>query len=346
MTTTAAASPARPDLTVIIVSYNTREMTLAAVRSLLAGTREVSCEVIVVDNASADGSAQALLDLPPQVRLIALTENIGFARANNLAAEIAKGELLLLLNPDTLVLDGAVDRLVAFARARPDAGIWGGRTLFADGALNPSSVWHRMTLWSTFCHAAGLNAMFRGSPLFDTEAYGGWWRDSEREVDIISGCFFVIRRSLWQRLAGFDSAFFMYGEEADLCLRAARLGARPSFTPAATIVHYGGASEATRAGKMIKLLQAKATLIRRHWPRGSRGAGLVLLAGWPLSRWLAFGAIAALRRSQPWRARAAAWGEVWAARAHWFAGYAGCAGASGEAAAGGLVPASAVSTQP
>src|SRR5690606_35725860 len=116
-----------------------------------------------------------------------------------------------------------------------------------------------------FCVATGLSSLFRGSSLFNPEGYGGWKRDTVREVDIVSGCFFLIRRELWERLGGFDPAFFMYGEEADLCLRARKLGARPMVTPEATIVHYGGASERVRADKMVRLLQAKALLIRRHW---------------------------------------------------------------------------------
>ena len=146
----------------LVVSYNTREMTLACLRSLAAETR-VPHEVIVLDNASRDGSAAAIAEAFPGLRLIASAENHGFALGNNLAAREARGRYLLLLNPDTLVLDGAVDRLVAFAGRTPEAGIWGGRTLFADGSLNPMSVFGDQTLWSLFCRASGLALAFRGS---------------------------------------------------------------------------------------------------------------------------------------------------------------------------------------
>ena len=101
------------------------------------------------------------------------------------------------------------------------------------------------------------------SALFNPEAFGGWDRSSVRNVDIVSGCFFLINRTLWDRLGGFDPAFFMYGEEADLCLRARKLGARPIVSPSATIVHYGGASTSSTLKQRMLLLKAKATLMHR-----------------------------------------------------------------------------------
>src|SRR5690606_28786133 len=137
--------------------------------------------------------------------------NHGFAKGNNIAAARARGEYLLLLNPDTVVRDGAIDRLMAFAEREPRARIWGGRTLFADGSLNTSSCWRRMSLWNIFCRTAGLTGVFPRSALFNSEAYGGWDRGTERQVDIVSGCFFLIARADWKRLGGFDPVFAMYG---------------------------------------------------------------------------------------------------------------------------------------
>lgn len=309
------------DVSILVVSYETREMTLAALDSVVRETKDVSYELIVVDNASRDGSAEAIGQAFPEARLIASKENLGFARGNNLAAESARGEYLLLLNPDTLVLDGAIDKLVAFAKARPKAQIWGGRTVFLDGSLNPSSCWRRITLWNLFCRASGLTGVFPKSALFNSEAYGGWRRDSVREVDIVSGCFLLTRRDLWRRLGGFDPHFFMYGEEADLCLRAKALGARPAVTPQARIVHYGGASERTRTGKMVKLLAAKATLIERHFPAASSSMGLMLLAAWPLSRWVALSALARATGKARHAEAALTWGEIWTRRAEWMRGW-------------------------
>ncbi|MDR3499400.1 MAG: glycosyltransferase family 2 protein [Parvibaculum sp.] len=311
-----------PKLSIIIISYNTREMTLACLRSVFAETRDVPFEIIVVDNNSPDGSAKAIAEAFPNIRLMAERDNHGFALGNNIAAREAKGEFLLLLNPDTVVLDRAIDRLMGFAAERPQAGIWGGRTVFADGSLNPASCWQRITLWNLVCRASGLAAIFSGSEFFNPEAFGGWQRDSVRQVDIVSGCFFLLRRELWERLGGFSPEFFMYGEEADLCLRARAFGVRPHITPEATIIHYGGASETVRADKTVRLLKAKVHLIRRHWSHFASRFGVLLLAAWPLSRLIALSVLSRLRPTAPRTESLETWKKVWASRDEWLRGYA------------------------
>jgi GT2 family glycosyltransferase len=309
------------DLSVIVVSYNTREMTLEAIRSLYRETRRTSFELIVVDNASSDGSAEAIAREFPSARLLAETDNHGFARANNLAAQLAQGDFILLLNPDTVVLDGAVDRLMAFAIEQPQAEIWGGRTLFGDHRLNPTSCWRRMTLWNVFCRASGLANLLRNNPLFDSEAYGGWPRDSVRRVDIVTGCFFLTRRSFWNALGGFSPRFFMYGEEADFCLRARRLGARPMVTPEATIVHYGGASEKVRVDKVVRLFRAKVELMRSHWSCPAYWLGLGMYYGWAWSRAFGFSLVAGLTGRARHRETRDQWLGVWRDRKVWSRGF-------------------------
>lgn len=319
------APAADPVVSVLVVSYNTRAMTLDCLRSLAAETT-VPHEVIVLDNASPDGSAAAIAEafLPeafPAMRLIASPENHGFARANNIAAREALGEYLLLLNPDTVVLDAAVDRLVAFARRTPEAAIWGGRTLDAERNLNPMSVFGDQTLWSLFCRATGLTVAFRGSAVFNPEDYGGWARDSERAVAVVQGSFLLITRALWETLGGFDPSFVMYGEEADLCRRARSLGARPRMTPEATIVHYAGASSRFRSDKAILILKSRVTLARRYLPAWQRPLGLFLLRMGPFTRWVGGGLLARLTgRGGPAEA-ARHWGAVWAARDDWQQGF-------------------------
>ena len=313
--------PEEPFVSIIVVNYRTRDMTLECLRSVLRETREVRFEIVLVDNASGDGLVEAAAKAFPGIRLLPLAENIGFARANTLAAEHARGNYLLLLNPDTVVLDRAIDRLVAFARARPRAKIWGGRTLYSDGSLNPTSCWRRMTLWNVLCRTAGLAALFPGSAVFNAEAYGGWDRATVREVDIVTGCFLLIETAFWRRLGGFDPTFFMYGEEADLCLRAAALGARPAVTPAATIIHHGGASQQAECDKTMRLLAAKAELIRRHWRWPTRRLGLALFALWPLTRAIATGLAARAPGGARHGARADTWRRVWQDRARWRLGY-------------------------
>ena len=167
--------------------------------------------------------------------------------------------------------------------------------------------------------ATGLSSLFRASPVFNAECYGGWKRDTVRAVDIVTGCLFLIRRQTWDRLGGFDPTFVMYGEEADLCRRAQNIGLRPMITPEAEIVHYGGASEKVRSDKVIRLNRALMTLIRRHFPPWQR----------PLARWLAL--VAPLSRTISLDAlelvgagnveSRAAWGEVWRRRSEWRDGY-------------------------
>ncbi|NNE33780.1 MAG: glycosyltransferase family 2 protein [Rhodothermales bacterium] len=309
-----------PTVSIIVVSYNTREMTLECLRSLVAETQE-PYEVIVVDNASSDGSAEAIAANYPEIVLMAEAENHGFAKANNIAAKRARGEYILLLNPDTVVLDGAIDKLVDFARARPEAKIWGGRTLHADGTLNRTCCHQRLTLWKIFCRATGLAVLFREHRLF-SQVYGGWDMNDIRPVDIVTGCFLLIPRRLWEDLGGFDLTYFMYGEEADLCLRATNeFGADPHFTPDAQIIHYGGASEPVRADKVVRLFKAKMTLIRHHFPQWKRPLGRSLFRMVPLGRYVGRSVVGAVTRRPGTRQAAQVWGEIWARRSEWQNGW-------------------------
>jgi len=310
--------PGAPELTVIVVSYNTRDLTLAALRTLYAETRETPFRTVVWDNASEDGSAEAIAAEFPQVELIASEDNVGFAKANNLVAARAETEWILLLNPDTEVQDGAVDKLMAFARAHPENGIYGGRTVFPDGSLNIASCWQRITPWSLFCSTFGLTALFPRTELFHPEAIGDWQRDSVREVDIVVGCFMLMKRSLWEDLGGFDLRYFMYGEEADLCLRAAKKGWRPVITPEAQIMHIVGAASGKVAHKMVQVARARATLIRDHWPALLVPLGLGLMWLWAALR---AGVLSVLGPLTGRRAARDAWRTVWRERHSWLKGY-------------------------
>ena len=300
------------EVTVIMVSFNTRELTLRAIETLLAEAGSVRLRVIVADNASSDGSADAVAAQVPMVELIRSEENLGFARANNLAAERVTSEYMLLLNPDTETRDRAIERLLAFARAYPEAGIVGGRTVFPDGNLNPSSCANRMTIWSLICSASGLTHLFPHSPVFNSEQIGGWGRDEAMEVDIVIGCFFLIRTSLWRKLEGFDPRYFMYGEETDLCLRARAAGYFPMITPDAEIMHLVGASTPRREDKLVPLMRARATLIRSHWRATAAPIGIGLLWLWAATRRV--GSIFLSGERELWR-------NIWRRRKEWLGGY-------------------------
>ena len=312
------ASPDTAEVTVIIVSWNTRELTLKAIETLLKNAGDVLMHVVVWDNASADGSAEAIAQAFPDVELIAHDENIGFAEANNRVAASAKTEWLLLLNPDTETHPKAIENLLAFAKANPKAGIVGGRTVFPDGSLNPASCWKKSSPWSLFCSAFGLSRAFPDSALLNPEAMGGWKRDTVREVDIVVGCFFLLKRELWNELGGFDSKYFMYGEEADMCLRAAKLGYSPMVTPDAQIMHLVGASTKLRSEKLIKLMRAKTSLIQDHWPAGLVPLGRFLMWCWIANRKLA----SSLKAMVSGKTEAAEeWTKIWKARSDWLKGY-------------------------
>jgi GT2 family glycosyltransferase len=314
-------SQAAPTLSIIVVNYRTRDMTLDCLRSIVRETKETSYEILLVDNASNDGTIEMVRSEMPAVRCLPLAENVGFARANNIAAEKANGRLLLLLNPDTLVLDCGIDRLFAFSRQRPEARIWGGQSLRADRSIDPTSCWGRITLWSTICKAFGLGAAFPDMRLFNPEAYAGWDRLTEREVDIICGCFMLIDRDTWNALGGFDGTFFLYGEEADFCLRAARIGARPTFTPSATIIHFSGASEQVQTDKIIRGLSARAELIARHLQPAARQLGLLVNALVPLVRGLGYRVAMRFSRDPRVGATAETWWTVWQKRSAWRSGF-------------------------
>lgn len=253
------------DVSIIIVSYNTREMTIDCIKSVIEQTKQVTYELIVLDNNSSDGSAEAIAKEFPSINVIALHDNIGFARANNFSAKEAKGKYLLLLNPDTVILDHAIDKIVSFAESWKDESIFGGRTYYGNGKLNPTSSWKKPTLWSLFCFAFGLTVIFKGNRFFDPESYGGWQRDTIKNVDIVTGCFLLLKKQTWDKLNGFSPDFFMYAEDADLCIRALEFGIQPVIYPDAKIIHYGGASEKIPADKMVRLLKAKVLLIHKHW---------------------------------------------------------------------------------
>lgn len=304
-----------PEVSIMLVNWNTREMTLECLRSLYAETRRTAFEVILVDNGSHDGSAEAIAAEFPQVRLMAETENHGFAKATNISVDRARGRFVLLLNTDTVVLDGAIDELVAFAHQRPEARIWGGRTLFEDKTLNPASCAGRITPWSVACMATGVAKAASGSALLNPEGYGGWARDSEREVDIVQGSFFLIETSFWRELGGFDLSFFMYGEEADLCARARLVGARPRMTPKATIIHYGGRSAVMRADKIVYVLGSRIGLIQRYFPKGLRGYGRAMTLFW--AGWRAGVYALAAKTSPRFADHATQWTGAWKRRDQW-----------------------------
>lgn len=303
-----------PEVSILIVSFETVVLTDRCLDALAEAAPATTTEVIVIDNASSDGSADMMRADHPTVTLVANRTNVGFAQAVNQGARLARAPLLMLLNPDTIPTPGSIDAIVAFARAHPGHGVYGGRTLRPDGQLDPRSCWGTMSLWSLFCFATMIDVAGRRTRLFDPESLGAWPRDSVREVGMITGCFLLAEADAWRRLGGLDERFFMYGEDQDLALRAHRAGFHPIMTPDAAVMHVGAASPIDDVQKTIWKLQARATIVRSRWSPARSHLGMALLLVGVATR-------AAVARSVSVRSDRQCWPEAWRLRRSWMEGY-------------------------
>lgn len=317
------------EISVVIVTYRNGPDVVRCIAALEKATGCHVMEVIVVDNASGDGTADAARSATQSpalsARVIERAVNGGFADGCRTGAAAARGRWLLFLNPDTVIAADAINALLACAGSHPSAGIIGGRFVHADGTVDPRSWWGRPTPWSVLCFALGLSTLLHGSPVFDPESPRPWTSDPDQvqRVPVVSGAFMLVQRELWGKLDGFDRAFFMYSEDADFCLRAAALGYRPMVTARAVCYHEGGKSSSS-AGKLILLFTGKATLVRRHFPLGLRGAGAGLLVAGVLLRSAASRlaiSVSPARQRRP-TALGEDWQALWAARAQWRKGWA------------------------
>ncbi len=254
------------DITVVVVSWNTRELLRRCLQSIVdepgveivaadaqpAAAARLTAEIIVVDNASDDGSAAMVqADFPP-ARLIANRHNAGFAAANNQAIAQARGRALFLLNPDAYLLPGALAGLARFLQQHPEAAVAGPNVLNPDGSWQATSF-RFATLWDLFCEAVFLSVLWPRSPLFARKELGGFQRDALREVDWLQGCALVVRREVWDAVGPFDEGYWMYVEELDWCRRAKDQGYRIFFTPDARVVHYGKRSVARARARVLPL---------------------------------------------------------------------------------------------
>lgn len=307
----------KADVAILVVSYNSERHIEACLQSILDQRRAIRQEIIVVDNASSDRSVELIREKFPAVKLLTPGRNLGFAAGVNLAGRSADADYVLLLNPDTIVLDHAIDVVVDFARAHPHYGIYGGRTLKPDGRLEPSSCWGMPDLWSLAMFASGLNLLGRGNRLLDPESLGRWPRDSVREVGVITGCFLLADRSAWEKLGGMDERYFLYGEDVDFSKRARLAGYHPVICPSARIVHEVGQSSATPAHKLMMLYRGKACFFRTHYKgRAQHLALFLLVVGVGIRAFLA-GLLAGLGRSKSGND----WVPVWCNRKEWVLGY-------------------------
>jgi GT2 family glycosyltransferase len=198
-------------------------------------------EIIVVDNASADNSADQVANRYPNVRLIRNAENVGFAKANNIAVSVSTGRYLCFVNSDVKVLPHCVTDLVDFCEEHPNVGMVGPRIIGGDGKLQRSCRGFP-TLWNMFCRALALDAFFPRSKMFTGYSLAHWPQDCVRSVDILTGCFWLIRRQALSQVGLLDEDFFMYGEDMDWCKRFWADRWQVVFVPSCEAIHYGGAS--------------------------------------------------------------------------------------------------------
>jgi GT2 family glycosyltransferase len=236
-----------PEISVIIVSYNTRAMTLDCLRVLYEKLDSVNAEVWLVDNASNDGSVEAVRDAFPNVQVIANEKNGGFGAANNQAMKRARGDFFLLLNSDAFPLEGAIQTLLEYSKGHHDVAVVGPRLLNGDGSLQPS-CWKFPSPMRAVVENIGLASLLPHHPHFGD--YSRWAHDEERAVDFVIGACMLVRREVYEQIGGFDEEFFLYAEETDWQRRMTDKGWKIVFTPQAQVTHLGGASGASEKVKV------------------------------------------------------------------------------------------------
>ena len=228
-------------LSIVIICWNDWQVIENCLRSIFDNTHKIEYEVVVSDNGSTDGSVEKIRGQFPAVRVVENRANLGFAKGNNAGIREAHGDYVLILNPDTIIHDGSLDRWMEFADRHPEAGAFGCRVHNPDGTYQRSAR-PFPTISRYLVTALGLRFLGHLKQPVLSDEYEGWKGDTECEVDWQSGCCVMLRRELLNRLGGFDEQFFYQFEEVDLCRRVWNSGSRIRFTPAASITHLGGQS--------------------------------------------------------------------------------------------------------
>ena len=267
------------DLTIIVVSYNTVEMTVRSLQSVEASEGALTKQITVVDNASIDNTAVRIAQAFPSVNLIANVSNVGFGRASNQAVADGIGRYLLLLNSDAFIPPDALRKTVAFMDAHPECGISGARIVDEHGLLQPCARFWPTPL-NTFLLRTGLaHAVPWVQPIDDM----AWDHRSVCECDWVPGCYFVVRREVIDQVGLFDPRYFLYFEEVDLCMAAKRAGWVVLFNPDVEIMHIGGASaknlgDLNEAGRQIEniRLESEFMFYRKNYGFHCALAGLGL----------------------------------------------------------------------
>lgn len=286
-----------PDLTISIVNTNNRALLKRCLDTIATSARGVRLEVIVVDNASTDGSAEMLRADHPDVHVIENPERDGYGRSHNRAIRIARGDFILVLNEDMEMLGGAVERMLAAARRADNLGVMGCRILNPDKSLQHSCFRQPSLLGELFESLFPYTIAFPRARL-RSKMYD-WPHDAQREVDIVVGCCMLIPRAVIDRVGTFDPNFYIYSEEHDLCKRIRDNGFRIVFTPEAEMIHYGGQTTQRMSLRMALIqLDSRIRYFRKH--RGAVSALLfrgILLVG-ASARLVGWAALHVVKRRQ------------------------------------------------
>ncbi len=298
----------QPDLSVIIVNWNGIGILRDCLRSVFDNSSANEAEVIVIDNASEDGSQEMVESEFPSVALIKNTVNRGFAAANNQGLAVANGRYLLLLNTDTVVLGDALQRSVAYMEQHQDVGAFGCRVLNPDRTMQPTCFRYpslfNLALWAT-----GLTAL-PGS-FFGRQTYRGWERDTDRDVDVVTGCYLMIRREVFEAVGPLDEQFFFFGEETDWCTSIARAGWKVRFAPVGEIIHIGNVSGKKHSHRRdFMLASGYVRLHRKHSGRfAGWTAGRLAHLYW-LTRWIVYSLLLVVRKDAGIRERRDRFGRI------------------------------------
>lgn len=229
------------DLSIIIVNWNSRVLLADALTSVHENVKGLAYEVVVIDSGSFDGCAEMLSHTYPWVRFVQSPINLGFAKANNEAFRLSRGETLLFLNPDTKVIGSAIQDLLHALKTQPDAGLVGPKLLNADGSVQETCVRAFPTLINQLLDSDFLRRHFPNSALWGKRALAAT-DSAPQQVEALSGASLMISRKAFEAIGLFSSDYFMYSEDMDLCLKASRAGFKAYYVPTAVVVHFGGAS--------------------------------------------------------------------------------------------------------
>ena len=232
-------------LSIVILCWNDLKVINNCLHSIFAGTRSTEFEVIVSDNGSTDGSPDFIRKTYPKVRVIENGANLRFSKGNNVGIAASAGEYVLILNPDTIIHEGSLDRWIEYADRHPEAGGFGCRVLNPDGTYQRSGR-PFPTIWRCWVTALGLGCLGHISDIFMPDEYVRWKGDTERPIDWQSGCCMLVRSTLLKQIGGFDDQFQYYYEDVDICHRIWDAGYCVLFNPNVTITHLGGQSTTDR----------------------------------------------------------------------------------------------------